>query len=105
MTPEQKEKFAKAFKDNNLVFYFVPSGDMLSRLVSGSDIRLEQMSRWMKIALLNCEQGKGINLDPGLVMRFIDGTIDGRNAYWLKMGEIRVLGAGDMVINRINPKS
>lgn len=104
MTPEQKEKFAKALRDNSLVFYFVPSLDLLNRLTLGSDAMLEKLAKWMKIALLNCEQGKGITLDPSLVMKFVDGTVDSRNAYWLKMGEIRVLGAGDLVINKINPK-
>lgn len=97
MTPEQRQKFRQACKNPDLVFYFVPSADLKQRVASEIDPNLVELAKWMKIAILTCESGQGIELHPDLVLKYVDG-VDDPNVYWMRLGEIRVAGYGDMVL-------
>ncbi len=92
MNKEQINKLYNALNDPKIVIYFIPSSDLKEKISNGADPILSKMAPSIKIAILSCTDGFGVNLDPSLVLKFIDNSIDENNKYWLSMGEIRVLG-------------
>lgn len=96
MNKDQKNILYKALNDPKITIYFVPSANLKDKVSRDSDPILSKLSSGMKAAILSCTDGIGINLDPSLVLKFIDQTIDNNNKYWLSMGDIKILGYGDV---------
>lgn len=100
LTAEQKEKIRNAINDPNIQFYFVPSAEIKSRIVEGSDPILSLLAKNLKIAIMSCSDGLGVSIDPQMILRFINNELDEKNVYWLRMGDIRVIGYGDVLIKK-----
>ena len=104
LDPNQMQRFRNAVQDEKASFYFVPSSDLKMKIVKNDDPIISQLPQTVKEALLLCKDGAGIVTDSKLVLSFLEGTADERNAYMLSLGEIRVLGVGDMNLTSGSPK-
>lgn len=101
---QQMQRFRKAVNDDEATFFFVPSSDLKRIVTSNDDPIISQLPQHVKEAILLCREGDGIVTDSKLVLSFIEGTIDERNGYMLRMGEIRIVGVGDMKLKNKSPK-
>ncbi len=98
MTPEQMQRFRNAIKDNKVDFYFIPSGKMKIKLLEKQDDILNKLPASMITSILSCGPGDGFLIESSLVTKYLDGSLDSNNAYFLSLGEIRVGGIIDMVL-------
>jgi hypothetical protein len=99
ITAEELQRFKKAIQDEKVQFYFVPNSILKEKVIKGDDPIISQLPKNMKEAVLLCENGNGIYTSSKLVLSFLNNTIDENNKYFLSLGEIRVVGVGDMKIS------
>lgn len=95
---ETIQRFRNAIRDDEATFIFVPSSLLKEKLIRQDDPLLTALPIGMAEHILSCPQGSGIATDAELILQYLEGTIDKKNAYILSLGEIRVIGVGDMAI-------
>lgn len=100
--PDTLQRFRNAIRDDKATFIFVPSALLKEKLLKGDDPILNSLPKGMAEHLLSVPQGGGIATDANLVLKYLEGTLDPKNAHLLSLGEIRVCGVGDMMLK---PKS
>jgi hypothetical protein len=104
LDPASIQRFRNAIKDDKAVFIFIPSAILKEKLAKKSDPVLNSLPLGMAEHILSCPQGSGISTDADLVLKYLEGSVDEKNAYLLSLGEIRVIGVGDISI-KSNPKN
>lgn len=90
-TPEQLNKLRKAILDPKARFAFMPHASLKESIVRGTDETLKDMPQSMKEVLLSMPNDAAIAVDNRMVMRFLEGKLDEKNAYLFKMGEIIIV--------------
>lgn len=105
LDPESVAKFRKAAQDDKAVFVFIPSTRLREKIMANDDPVLSSLPPGMAEVILACPNDSGIRLDADLVIRHLTGKTDAANSYLLSLGEIRVLGSGDMVIQTPPPSA
>lgn len=98
LDPETLQRFRNAVRDDKATFIFVPSAALKEMILKQSDPIINSLPKGMPEHLMACPQGSGLATDADLVLKFLEGTLDEKNAYLLSLGEIRVVGVGDMFI-------
>tara|TARA_B100000614_G_scaffold262909_1_gene300806 strand:+ start:285671 stop:286009 length:339 start_codon:yes stop_codon:yes gene_type:complete len=96
----RRESFIDIAKRDRAKFYFVPYESLRNRISRGGDETVDALPVAIKEAILLCDGNStiGIWLDPKLVAKHVEGTLDKKNAYIFSMGEIRVFGTNELNI-------
>jgi len=101
-TGEMISKLRSLGIENEIEFYFVPSQELINRIVRGGDPIIDQLPELAKKVFLGASKNQGHALHVPMVLKYIEGTLDARNSYIFDLGEIRVRNEHDLMIKCLN---
>lgn len=91
LTPQQIQALRGVLEKQNPEFLIVPSAEFRDLLVKQQ--HMFGMSEFIKAELIS---GKGIRIDYEMVLEWLDGKLDARNAFVLNNCEIMLEGMGSL---------
>ena len=84
---EQERQQAMTYAINGAMFMF-RAGEKLAQEASQDAITVQGMSKYMKMMVMTREW---INIDSDMVIKYCNGTLDGKNKYIFDNGDIKVI--------------
>jgi len=85
LTPEQLKRVRAILNQDDPPFVFVPSSDFRQLIARGGHHIADQLPEKIKVAYLS---GQGLRIDKEMVMKWLDETLDEKNAFMLNNGSI-----------------
>jgi hypothetical protein len=92
------EKTRNAINDPNVVWFLLPTPQLKKMIAEDEHPLIKALPQPIKIEFL---AGHGWTLDTQMVIKFIEGRLDEKNTFLLKLGEIRVFGAEEVMIKSV----
>lgn len=89
------QKTYNAINDPNVTFFILPTPQLLNLIEKNEHPYIKLLPDKIKSNFL---QGYGISITSDMVINFLNGSLDEKNTFLLKTGEIRVFGAEEIII-------
>ena len=96
---ELTQQQVNALYDPNVEFFLLPTSKMKEMITANEHPYIKSLLKEAKERFLF---DYGIPISTDMVKKFIEGTLDERNDFLLKLGEIRVFGAEEVVLKAIS---
>jgi len=95
LSQDQIEELREKLKYDDIIFFIVPSQQLNEMIVNGGSPLLKDLASNIRLPIL---EGKGVIISNKMIVDWIEGKLDLKNAFMLNNSEIRVLGAGNFKV-------
>jgi hypothetical protein len=91
LNAEQIKQLRQAIAHDGVEFFIVATPKLRAMLLKGTDLLANQIDSWIQTVFI---EGNGIRIDSSIVIEWISGKLDARNAFVLNHCDVMIEGVG-----------